>query len=120
MRRLTLLLAVLLAFARGAAGQPPPLIEAAKNAAREAVQALLAHGADIQARSNIWGEVMAVPPHGHLDYNRAIPHGGETALMFAARVGDLESARLLAAAGARVDDRDAWGVSATALAAHAG
>ena len=32
---------------------------------------------------------MAVPPHGLPQYNRAIPHGGDTALMFAARVGDL-------------------------------
>jgi uncharacterized protein len=64
--------------------------------------------------------VMAVPPHGHLDYNRAIPHGGDTALMFAARGGDLASARVLVAAGANVDDADAWGVSATTLAAHAG
>jgi hypothetical protein len=37
---------------------------------------------------------MAVSPHGLLDYNRSIPHGNETALMFAARVGDLESAKL--------------------------
>ena len=86
----------------------------------DVVKGLVAHGADIQAQSKVWSEVMAVPPHGHLDYNLAIPHGGETALMFAARVGDLESARLLVAAGARVDDRDAWGVSTTALAAHAG
>src|SRR5262249_1645184 len=68
----------------------------------------------------VWNEVMAVPPHGHLDYNRAIPHGGDTALMFAARVGDLESASRLVAAGANVNDADAWGVRATALAAHAG
>jgi ankyrin repeat protein len=40
--------------------------------------------------------------------------------MFAARVGDLESARLLASAGANVNDADAWGVSATTLAAHPG
>ncbi len=38
--------------------------------------------------------------------------------MFAARVGDLASAKLLVAAGANVDDADAWGVSATTLAAH--
>jgi ankyrin repeat protein len=49
-----------------------------------------------------------------------IPHGGDTALLFAARVGDLESATLLVTAGANVDDADAWGVSATAMAAHAG
>src|SRR5256884_759478 len=59
-------------------------------------------------------------PHGHLDYNRAIPHGGDTALMFAARAGDSASAKLLVAAGANVNDADAWGVSATAMAAHAG
>jgi ankyrin repeat protein len=61
-----------------------------------------------------------VPPHSILAYNKAIPHGGETALMFAARVGDLTSAKLLVAAGGNVNDADAWGVSATVLAVHAG
>jgi ankyrin repeat protein len=86
----------------------------------DVVKVLLAHKADIQARSDVWNEVMAIPPHGYLPYNKAIPHGGETALMFAARVGDLDSARLLVAAGANVNDNDAWGVSATTLAAHSG
>ena len=63
---------------------------------------------------------MAVPPHGYLEYNRAIPHGSDTALMFAARVDDLASAKLLVAAGANVNDEDAWGVSAVVLAAHSG
>ena len=84
------------------------------------VRALIAHGADLHARSDAWSQVMAVFPHGILDYNRPIPHGSDTALMFAARAGDLESARLLVAAGANVNDEDAWGVSATALAAHSG
>lgn len=86
----------------------------------EVVKVLLAHGADVHARSEIWSDVMAVSPHGHLDYNRAIPHGNNTPLMFAARVGDLASAKLLVAAGAKVDDADAWGVSAMVLAAHSG
>jgi len=86
----------------------------------EVVKVLLAHGADIRARSDAWGEVMAVPPHGYLDYNRSIPHGNDTALLFAARVGDLASARLLVAAGANVNDEDAWGISPTVLAAHSG
>lgn len=86
----------------------------------EVVKALLAHGADFRARSDVWSEVMAVPPHGRLEYNHAIPHGGETALMFAARLGDLSSAKLLVDAGANVNDQDAWGVSATVLAAHSG
>jgi ankyrin repeat protein len=86
----------------------------------DVVSVLLAHGADVRARTDVWSQVMAVPPHGYLPYNRAIPHGGDTALMFAARVGDLASAKLLVAAGANVNDADAWGVSATVLAAHAG
>jgi ankyrin repeat protein len=86
----------------------------------DVVKVLLAHRADIHARSEAWSEVMAVSPHGYLDYNRAIPHGSDTALLFAARVGDLESAKLLVAAGANVNDMDAWGVSATVLAAHSG
>jgi uncharacterized protein len=105
--------------ARAARGQDA-LMWAVSQQHPEVVKVLLAGGADVHARSDVWTEVMAVPPHGHLDYNRAIPHGGDTALMFAARVGDLPSARLLVAAGANVDDADAWGVSATTLAAHAG
>jgi len=105
--------------ARAARGQTA-LMWAASQEHADVVKVLLAHRADVRARSEIWSEVMAVPPHGHLDYNRAIPHGGNTALMFAARVGDLASARLLVAAGADVNDADAWGVSATALAAHSG
>lgn len=86
----------------------------------DVVKVLLAHHADLNLKSDVWSEVMAIPPHGDLAYNKAIPHGGETALMFAARDGDLESAKLLVAAGANVNDADAWGVSATTLAAHSG
>jgi ankyrin repeat protein len=86
----------------------------------DVVQVLLSHGADVSARSESWSQVMAVSPHGNPDYNRAIPHGHNTALMFAARAGDLASARLLVDAGANVNDADAWGVSALVLAAHSG
>ena len=103
--------------ARAARGQTA-LMWAVAQKHPDVVKVLLAHGADVKARSEVWNEVMAVPPHGHPEYNRAIPHGSDTALMFAARVGDLESAKLLVAAGANVNDADAWGVSATTLAAH--
>src|SRR6185295_10732810 len=86
----------------------------------DVVKALLAHNADVHARSEVWSQVMAVPPHGYPDYNKTIPHGGDTALMFAARVGDLVSAKLLVASGANVNDADAWGISATVLAEHSG
>ena len=84
----------------------------------EVVKVLLARGANIHARSATWTDVEAVPPHGYLPYNKAFPHGNDTALMFASLVGDLASAKLLVAAGANVNDTDAWGVSATAMAAH--
>jgi ankyrin repeat protein len=103
--------------ARGARGQTA-LMWAVSQKHPDVVKVLLAHGADVTARSEVWSEMMAVPPHGYLGYNKQIAHGGETALMFAARVGDLDSAKLLVDAGANVNDADAWGVSATTLAAH--
>jgi len=86
----------------------------------DVVKVLIAHHADLNLKSDPWTDVMAVPPHGYLPYNIAVPQGGETALMFAARVGDLASAKLLVAAGANVNDADAWGVSVVTLAAHSG
>jgi ankyrin repeat protein len=105
--------------ARAARGQTA-LMWAAAQKHPDVVKALLANGADIAARSETWSQMEAVSPHGILEYNREIPYGRNTALMFAARVGDLESARLLVAAGAPVNDEDAWGVSVVTLAAHSG
>ena len=105
--------------ARGARAQTA-LMWATTQRHPEVVKVLLAHHADVNARSETWSEVMAVTPHGYLDYNKSIPHGNDTALLFAAREGDLESARLLVAAGANVNDEEAWGISATTLAAHSG
>ena len=105
--------------AHGSRGQTA-LMWAASQKHPEVVKVLVSHGADLHAKSDAWSEMMAVPPHGYLGYNKMIPHGGETALMFAARVGDVESARVLVAAGANVNDNDAWGISATTLAAHSG
>lgn len=105
--------------ARGARGQTA-LMWAVAQQHPDVVELLLAHGADIDARTDVWSQVMGVPPHGQAGNYRAIPHGGNTALMFAARVGDLASAKLLLAAGADVADADAGGVSALVLAAHSG
>ncbi len=85
-----------------------------------AARVLLGRGADVLARSDTWSQVMAVPPHSHPANRQDVPHGANTALLFAARVGDAASARLLLEAGADVNDTDAAGVSATALAAHSG
>jgi uncharacterized protein len=107
------------ANARAARGQTA-LMWAVAQRHPAVVKILLAHGADVHARSDTWSQMMAVSPHGHPDYNRAIPYGSNTPLMFAARAGDLDSAKLLVAAGAKVNDVDAWGVSVMVLAAHSG
>jgi ankyrin repeat protein len=105
--------------ARAARGQTA-LMWAVAQRHTDVVKVLLANGADVQRRSDVWSQMMAVPPHGVALYNKMIPHGSDTPLLFAARVGDLASARLLVAAGANVNDADAWGVSALVLAAHSG
>ena len=105
--------------ARGPRGQTALMWAVAQQHA-DVVKLLLAGKADVHLRSETWTQMMAVPPHGLPEYNRLIPHGGDTALMFAARIGDAASARLLVEAGANVSDHDAWGVSATTLAAFSG
>ena len=105
--------------ARGPRGQTALMWAVAQKHA-DVVKLLLAGKADVHARTETWTQMMAVPPHGLPEYNRLIPHGADTALMFAAREGDAVSARLLVEAGANVNDHDAWGVSATTLAAFSG
>jgi uncharacterized protein len=105
--------------ARAARGQTA-LMWAAAQRHPTVVEVLLSKGADVHRRSEVWSQMMAVPPHGVPLYNKVVPHGGDTALLFAARSGDLASATLLVGAGANVNDADAWGVSATVLAAHSG
>src|SRR3989442_7741013 len=85
--------------ARAARGQTA-LMWAVAQKHPDVVKVLVAHGADVHARSDAWSQVMAVPPHGPLDYHRAIPHGADTPPMFSARVGELASAKVLVAAGA--------------------
>jgi ankyrin repeat protein len=105
--------------ATGTRGQTA-LMWAASQLHPEAVRVLLAHDADVDVRSETWSQVMAVPPHADPANQQDVPHGGNTALLFAARVGDLASARLLIDAGADLDAADAWGLSPTVLAAHSG
>jgi ankyrin repeat protein len=105
--------------AKGTRGQTA-LMWAASQHHPDAVRVLLEHGADVHARSETWSQVMAIPPHADPANQQDVPHGGNTALLFAARVGDVESARLLIEAGSDVNAADAWGLTATVLAAHSG
>ncbi len=85
------------------------------------VEALLAHGAAVDARSEVWTEVVKTTAEPwNPEYVAEIPQGGYTPLLFAARVGNLASAKLLVAAAADVNDQPPYGTSATVVAAHSG
>ncbi len=84
------------------------------------VQALIELGADIQARSRTYPQnVQTANRAGGGDVS-SVFRGGSTPLLFAARVGDVESAKLLLAAGADVNDRLPDGATALVVSAHSG
>ena len=94
------------------------------------VEVLLASGADVHARSSIYTATVKTTRDTANDGTACLPReecytidvqlGGSTALLFAARVGDLASAQLLLAAGADVNDLTPRGTSALVVAAHSG
>ena len=87
----------------------------------DVVGVLLAHQPDLHARSDVRTEVVKTSPEPwNPDYIIDLKQGGYTPLLFAARVGDLVSARLLVAAGADVNDTAPYGTSAAVVAAHSG
>lgn len=88
--------------------------------------ALLENGADVHARSatrrrvfNMGGSRSAGSASGGIALEE-VELGGSTPLLFAARSGDVESARLLVVAGADVRDTTADGNTALVIAAHGG
>ena len=94
------------------------LMWAVLDLAPDVVKVLVDHGADVHVRTVVIVELKAHEPHTHIQNQGWFEHGGNTALMFAARVGDVESARHLVAAGADVNNKSGFGVSALAMAAY--
>jgi uncharacterized protein len=87
------------------------------------VRLLIAAGADIRARSLVYPTTVVgeqTQRSGREKLNYEILRGGMTPLLFAARSGDVESARLLLAAGADVNETAPDGMSALTLAAYSG
>ena len=86
----------------------------------DVVGALLEGHADIHAKSKAWYEL--TNPSGDADGSGVmwVLQGGYTPLLFAARDGDLESATILLAAGANVNDHAASGASALVVALYSG
>ena len=92
-------------------GQTPLMwAAAAKNAA--AVKVLIDHKADLNAKTH------AAPPPRPLDtiFSAPYPVGGMTALLFAARQNDLESAKVLLTGGANINEGAADGTTSLLVA----
>jgi ankyrin repeat protein len=101
------------------AGGQSALMWAVAQKHHEVIEVLLSHGADVNARSHVYAvKKSADLPHPVPENQRAFPQGGDTALIFAARLGDLVSTKLLVNAKANVNDADGWGISAMAMAAY--
>ena len=86
----------------------------------EAAQALIDHGADLHARSDAHPRLIYTKSMNGTIFDEGVieTQGGFTPLLFAARNGDVGSARLLLAAGANVNDTAPNGASALVIAAH--
>ena len=105
------------------AHQQTALMWAAAERHPEVVAALLGAGADVRARSLAYPQTVVgeeTQRAGREALNYTVLRGGSTPLLFAARVGDVESARLLLEAGADANDALPDGISALMLAAHSG
>jgi uncharacterized protein len=99
------------------------LMWAAAQRQHEVVAALIAAGADIKARSRTYSQTVTsevTQRAGREELNYTVARGGSTPLLFAARSGDVESARLLVDAGADVNDALPNGMTALVEAAHSG
>jgi ankyrin repeat protein len=100
------------------------LMWAAAQGHSDVVRALIEHGADVALRTRVTRVVVnRGGPNGtsaDAPYVGEVERGGSTALLFAARQGNIESARLLLAAGADVNEEAPDGYSVMLLASHSG
>jgi len=89
----------------------------------DVVARLVKAGADVEARSRAYTQTVTsevTQRAGREALNYTVTRGGSTPLLFAARSGDSESARLLIEAGANVNDALPDGMTALVEAAHSG
>jgi uncharacterized protein len=99
------------------------LMWAAASHHADVVAALVAAGASVNARSRTYIQTVTsevTQRRGREELNYTVPRGGSTPLLFAARAGDVDSARALLAAGANVNDTLPNGMTALVEAAHSG
>ncbi len=99
------------------------LMWAAANNHPDVTALLIEFGADVRARSRSYSETVVgeqTQRAGREELNYDVMKGGSTALLFAARSGDANSAKSLLAAGADPNEALPDGTSALVLAAHSG
>ena len=84
------------------------------------VELLLRNGANLNIRSKIWYQLENTAGNTNPTGNFRMAHGGSSAMMFAARAGDIETTRVLLEAGADLNDTAASGVNALTQATHSG
>lgn len=89
----------------------------------EVARVLIEGGGDVQARTKVWRRpaLLCCQEYESEDEGGVeVDEGGYTPLLFAAREGDVESGRMLLAAGAKVNDAAAVGTSVLVVAAQSG
>ncbi len=89
----------------------------------EVVKLLIDARADVTARSRTYSQTVVnedTQRTGREELNYDVLRGGSTALLFTARTGNADSARILLNAGANPNDSLPDGTSALVLAAHSG
>ena len=99
------------------------LMWAAANNHPEVTALLIEFGSDVQARSRSYSQTVVgeqTQRAGREELNYDVMRGGSTPLLFAARSGDAESAKMLLGAGADPNDALPDGTSALVLAAMSG
>ena len=103
----------------GSRGQTALMWAAAQQHA-DLARLLVEHGADVHARSSVWHQLENTAGNTNASGDFEMAHGGSTPLLFAARQGDIDTARMLLAGGADVNDTAASGTSALVMAVHSG
>ena len=102
------------------------LMWAASQKQTRVAQVLVASGADLRARTNEWMEYVQFAGGstlGVLGGDVKLPqhrNGGYTPLMFSARSGDVETAKVFLAAGADINEPTGSGTTPLVVAAHSG
>ena len=96
------------------------LMWAALQGHADVTRLLIDAGADLHARTRVWDQLENTAGNTNTSGNFRMGHGGSTPLLFAARGGDVETARVLVEAGADPNDTAASDTSALVIAAHSG